>query len=125
MTLTPSQIEARLEQIEADLATRQNDFEKAAAEKYRLAREFELRHARAFVAASGSTATEKKAHATLALAAAEDNLWERMGRAEGEYEGLKAAVRTLETRSVIGMALLKSHGRNDFTPKPQWSRSAA
>lgn len=111
MALSAIEIENRLEAIEQDMAERQSAFELAAAEKHRLAREFELRQARAFLAASGDTATERKARATEALAAADDGIWERMAEAEGRYEGLKAAVRTLETRATIGMSLLKVHSR--------------
>lgn len=129
MALSAIQIEERLEQIEGDLAERQASFEDAAATKHKLAREFELRQARAYLAAAGDTATEKKARATEALAAAEDGIWERMGEAEGRYEGLKAAVRTLETRATIGMSLLKVHSREPVRtpdqPQPQWSQPRA
>jgi hypothetical protein len=127
MPLTAAQIEERLERIEADLAERQGAFEKAAADKHRLAREFELRHARAFIAASGDTATERKANATVTLAAAEDGLWAKVQEAEGKYEGLKAAMRALETRATIGMSLLKIHAREvTRVPEPErWDRRAA
>lgn len=127
MPLSSAQIEQRLEEIEADLAERQTAFEQAAADKHRLAREFELRMARAFVAAHGETATERKAHATVALAAAEDGLWEQVQTAEGRYEGLKAAMRALETRATIGMSLLKVHSREPSRvpdSQPAWSRAA-
>ena len=124
MSLSYSQIIERLEEIEADLGERQNEYEAAADDVRRLAREFQLREAHAFMAAKGDTATERKAKATIALAAAEDGIWERMGAAEGRYEGLRAAVRVLEQRGTIGMSLLKAQTR-EAGPQPQWSRKAA
>lgn len=108
MTVTYEQIQRRLEEIEQDLAIRQADFEVAANEKHRLVRDFELRHARAYLAAAGATATEKKARALEALAASDDGIYEKLMDAEGRYEGLKAAIRTLETRASIGQSLLRS-----------------
>jgi hypothetical protein len=128
MPLTAAQIEERLERIEADLADRQGRFEEAAAEKHRMAREYELRHAIAFLAATGATATERKARAIEALAAAADGIYTRNMEAEGEYEGLKAAMRALEIRATVGMSLLKVHAREvSRVPdsQPSWSGRAA
>lgn len=107
MSLSAIQIENRLEQIERDLGERQEPYATAAEDMHKLAREYEERHARAFIAAQGDTATEKKARAVEALAAAEDGIWTRLAEAEGAYEGQRAAVKVLETRATIGMSLLK------------------
>lgn len=109
--MTPDAIMTRLEEIEQDLATRQNEYEAAAEDKHKLVRDYELRIARASLQARGDTATEKKWRALEAIAAANDGLYEKLTVAEGKYEGLKAAVRVLETRATIGQSLLKAHGR--------------
>jgi hypothetical protein len=118
--VTYGQIIDRLSAIEADLEERQGAYEQAAEDKHRLVRDYELRFARAFMAAEGKTATERKAQATLAVAAAEDDLYARLLDAEGRYEGLKAAIRVLEQRAMIGMSLSKSQTR-ESGPSPQWS----
>jgi hypothetical protein len=118
MALSYVQITDRLEQIEADLGERQTEFSKAAEDYHRLVRDYELRHARAMQVASGGTATEKKAQATIAVAASDDDLYARFLAAEGAYEGARAAVRVLETRAMIGMALLKSHAREPVVEPP-------
>lgn len=102
--LTPAQIEERLQELEQDLAVRQNAYESAAEKWYRKLREREYQHAVEFMRAAGATVTERKEQArelTALLGITE----------ESEYEGLKAAIRVMETRATIGMALLKSVGR--------------
>jgi hypothetical protein len=49
MTLTPAQIELRLQELEQDLAARQNLYEKAAENWYRVLRDREHRHAVEFM----------------------------------------------------------------------------
>jgi hypothetical protein len=101
--LTPAQIEERLEEIERDLAMRQPLYEQAAEKWHRVSRDREYKHALAFMEAQGN-ATERREHAKLASSL--------IGVAEeAEYEGLKAAIKVMETRSMIGMALLKAAGR--------------
>ena len=106
--MEPLQIVKRLEDIEADLAERQEAFEAAAGDCHRLARDYELRLARVSLESKASTATEKKWRALDAVAASDDGLFEKFKDAEGRYEALKAAVRVLEQRATIGMALLKA-----------------
>jgi hypothetical protein len=108
VSLTLEQIQGRLEQIEDDLGHRQHDFEQAAEDFHKLTRDFELRLARAKVASSGKTQTERKDTALIAIAASDDDLYERLKTAEGRYEGLKAAVRVMETRTSIGQSLLRN-----------------
>lgn len=99
--LTLAQIEARLEEIERDLGDRQNAYENAAENWFRKLREREYRFAVEFMRASGETVTERREQArelTALLGLTE----------EAEYEGLKAAIRVMEQRAIIGMALLKS-----------------
>jgi hypothetical protein len=109
--MEPLQIVKRLEDIEADLEARQTDFEIAAGDCHRLARDYELRLARVSLQTRADTATEKKWRAIDAVAASEDGLYENFKDAEGRYEALKAAVRVLEQRATIGMALLKAASR--------------
>lgn len=106
----PAAIMARLAEIENDLATRQNDLESAADDRARLIRDWEKRLALSTARAQGGDANARK-QAALVLAAEQDDLYERLTDAEGRYAGLAAVVRVLDTRSTIGMALLKSHGR--------------
>lgn len=99
--LTPAQIEQRLQELEEDLALRQGAYESAAEKWYRKLREREYQHAVEFMRASGDTVTERKEQArevTSLIGITE----------EAEYEGLKAAIRVMEQRAMIGMALLRS-----------------
>jgi cell division protein FtsB len=110
MGLSPVQIMERLEAIEHDLETRQEEYEQAAEDRHKLVRDFEMRIARGSLAAHGSTATEKKWRA-METVAVNDDLYTRLTEAEGKYEGLKAVVRVLEQRASIGQSLLRAHGR--------------
>lgn len=99
--LTPIQIEERLQDIERDLGNRQNLYAEAAEKWHRILRDREHKHALAFVGSKAPTTTERREIAKL-----ETSL---IGQAEeAEYEGLKAAIKVMETRAMIGMALLKS-----------------
>jgi hypothetical protein len=103
MTLTPAQIEERLQGIERDLALRGPLYEQAAENWYRVLRDREHKHAIEFMRAEGNT-TERRERAKQETAL--------IGMVEeAEYEGLRAAIKVMETRAMIGMALLKSAGR--------------
>jgi len=105
VVLSPAQIIERLEAIDQDLQTRQNEFEEAAEAWTRKKREKELSWARAYMSASGKEVTTRKAAAKLES--------ENVGlEEEAKYEGLKAVMDVLQTRSMIGMGLLKAHGRS-------------
>ena len=123
MSLTYAQIVGRLEAIEDDLAQRTEDYESAANDYHRLIRDWELRLAQTMMTVEGNTATEKKAAALTAIAASGNPLYAELKDAEGRYHGLKAAVRTLETRATIGQSLLKATTR-ESGPSPQWSAAA-
>src|ERR1700744_2071666 len=100
---SPAAVQARLNEIEADLAAKQNELEAVAVDWFRAKRDREKRHAEAFMV-HGGTVAERKAQADLAV--------EAVGvEEEGTFEGLKAVVRVLDTRAAIGMALLKAQGR--------------
>jgi hypothetical protein len=105
--LTPAQIIERLEAIERDLAERQGEFERVSEDWARAKREKELAWARAYTLAgrdNKTPVTDKKAAAIEAS--------ELIGLdAEARYTGLNKVIEVLGTRSMIGMALLKSHGR--------------
>lgn len=101
---SPAVVMLRLQDIEQDLATRQNQLEDAALGWFRAKRDKEHKHAVVFIGAQGTVAERTQ------QAAREASL---IGREEEAlYEALRAVVRTLETRSTIGMALLKSQARN-------------
>ena len=100
MTLTPAQIEERLQDIERDLAIRGPAYENAAEKWYRVLRDREHKHATEFMKADGNTTErrEKAKQETALIGMVE----------EAEYEGLRAAIKVMETRAMIGMALLRS-----------------
>jgi hypothetical protein len=105
VSLTPGQIVGRLEEIEEDLATRQADGSKAAEAFHRVKRDFEMAYAKKFMDSTG-TVTERKLKAIVAMEG--DPLYNELKVAEGSYEGWKAAMRTLETRTSIGQSLLRA-----------------
>lgn len=96
----PAAVMARLEEIERDLALRQGTLEAAALAWFRVKRDREHQRAVAFIRAEGSVA-ERNARADIEVA--------DLGRSEeAEWEAVRAVCRVLDTRSTIGMALLKS-----------------
>lgn len=100
----PAAVVARLEEIERDLAVRQNALESAGMAWFRRKRDREHAFAVAFLSAEGTVAERK------AIADRETSL---IGKdEEAEWEALSRVVRVLETRANIGMALLKSQGRS-------------
>lgn len=104
MTLEPAEIEQRLQDLERDLGDRQNAYASAAEKSSRVCRKREHQHAVEFMKASGGTVTERKEQAreqTSLIGIHE----------EAEYEGLRAAIKVMETRSMILMSLLRSAGR--------------
>lgn len=104
MTLTaPASVIDRLEEIDQDLAKRQNSFEAAAFAWFRAKRDREKRRAIEFLSAQGTVA-ERSAIA--------DRETATMGALEeAEFEAIKAVVRVLETRASIGQSVLRSQGR--------------
>lgn len=110
-TLTsPGQVIARLDEIERDLAERQNDYERAADEKARLSRDWEKRFAICMKKVTGPNEAARKAHAFVA-AVEQDDLFERLTDAEARYDALRVVVKVLEDRSTIGMSILRAQGR--------------
>lgn len=107
MTVTldaPAAVIERLDEIDRDLALRQNLLEAAALTYYRAKRDREHNRAIAFLSSEGTVA-ERNALADKATALdARD--------AEAEYEALRAVVRVLETRASIGQSILKAQGRS-------------
>jgi hypothetical protein len=104
MTLNdPGNVMARLEDIENDLAVRQNAWESAARRWFGIQGDLRKDWATAFLTADGN-ATEKRAAADQAMAG-------RGGHEQAEYEAIRAVVKVLETRATIGMSILKAQGR--------------
>lgn len=102
--LEPFQIIERLEEIEEDLAKRQNVLESAAERWFKAKRDREKKRAIAFLSAQGTVA-ERQAIA--------DRETATDGKAEeAEYEAVRAVVRVLETRASIGQTLARTNGRN-------------
>lgn len=99
----PGAVQARLNEIETDLADRQNEYEHAALEYFGAKRLKEKARAEAFLKAEGTVAERSaKADRETALMGMED---------EARYEGLKGVVRVLDTRAAIGMSILRAQGR--------------
>jgi hypothetical protein len=92
-----------LEEIERDLANRQNLLEDAALKWFRAKRDREHAYATAYMKAEG-TVDARRSQAALesCRVGAED---------EALFEALKAVCRVLDTRATIGMALLKTQSR--------------
>jgi hypothetical protein len=106
----PGRLQARLIEIEEDLASRVNEYEAAAGDRARLIREWEKNFAVARVKAKGTDADARKAAALVAAADAND-VYTRLQEAEGQYEAAKVAVNVLTTRASIGQSILRSQGR--------------
>jgi hypothetical protein len=102
----PGAVLAKLEQIDADLAQRQNEIEAAAEAWFTAKREKERDWAEAYVTATGPVPA-RKAYADRAT-------WNVGLECEARYEALKAVVRVLETRASINQSLLKSQERASF-----------
>jgi D-alanine-D-alanine ligase-like ATP-grasp enzyme len=99
----PASVQARLEEIDRELAVKQNDAEAAAMDYYRCKRTAQKQRAEAFLTAEGSVAQRN---------AIADRDTSHIGMLEeGRWEGLKAVVRTLDTRAAIGMSLLRAQSR--------------
>ena len=99
----PGIVLKRLEEIDAELAERQNKYEQAAWNWFRAKRDRERARAEAFLTAQGSVA-ERNAHADAETALQGLD-------AEARYEALKAVIRVLETRASIAQSVLRSQQR--------------
>jgi hypothetical protein len=101
----PAAILRTLQEIETDLANRQNEFSKAAGDRARLVREVEYEQAVAFAKAPGNT-TEKRERAKVAVG--ESQAYKDLTAAEATYDAAKAAIGVMETRVSISQSLLKA-----------------
>lgn len=104
----PAAILRTLQEIEEDLANRQNDFSKAAGDRARLEREVEYAEAVAYQRAkvTGGNTTDARAAAKAAVGNSQE--WKDLTAAESTYDACKAAIGVMETRVSIGQSLLKS-----------------
>ncbi len=101
----PIAVQQTLEEIERDLAKRQNFYEDAARQWFSAQREIRRLTATALLSSGRDSVTEKKAEGELAAYDVEN------AAAEAEYEALRAVVKVLEVRATILMSLAKSQGR--------------
>ncbi len=105
MTLSsPALVHERLEALDNDLATFQNEVEQAALDWFRQKRLREKAHASAFLTAKGSIAAR---HAVAEVETATQGMDE-----EAAWEAKRHLLKVLETRSNVAMAILKSQGRS-------------
>lgn len=100
---SPAEVQERLNSIDTDLATRQNELETAAFLWFRQKREREKQRAEAFLKASGTVAERN--------AIAEKQTAEVGSDSEAAYEAQRAVVRVLDTRAAIGMSILRAQSR--------------
>jgi len=99
----PHLVMARLQEIERDLALRQNVYEQAAMKWFRAKRERDRERALAFLQATGTVAERNAiADRDTAMIGADE---------EAEYEAVRAVVRTLDARASIGQSILRAQGR--------------
>jgi hypothetical protein len=106
-----AQVMATLEEIERDLAERQNEHEQVARDKTSLIRDWDYRLALHLARATGSDAHSRKAKALVA-AIEQDDLYDRLKAAESSYAALQTVTKTIESRAMVAMAILKAHGRS-------------
>jgi hypothetical protein len=100
---TPQAVQERLEELDNDLALLQNSIEDAAMAHFRTKRDREKQKALAFLAAKG-TDFARRAQAEMAVA--------DVGREEeGKWEALRAVLKTLEARAMVGDSILKAQSR--------------
>ena len=99
----PARVIARLEEIERDLAVRQNALEAAAYSWFQAKRDREHERAVIFMRSAGTVA-ERQAQADIETAMSGK-------QEEAEWEALKAVVRTLEARASIGQSILRAQSR--------------
>lgn len=122
----PASVMHALMEIEGQLGVKQPFYEQAADDLARAKRDFDLRLARALVVAEGTSEKVRQANALIAVAAADDKVYERLADAEARHSAVKAVVSSLSDRAMIGMAVLKSlnqEARRDL-PALQWSQVA-
>lgn len=105
MTLsTPVQVIDRLEEIENELAEKQNLYEEVAHKWFLAKREREHKYAIEFRKAEGTVAERSAwANEVTALIGSEH---------EAMYEALKAKVKLLEARATIGQSILRAQSRS-------------
>ena len=102
--MTFAQIQARLEEIDADLLTRTPKLERAAKDYFTVKRDYERAKSEAYLKTTG-TVGEREAATVLALWKAD--AYKSLVVAEADYEAQKAVIRVLETRASIGQSLLR------------------
>ncbi len=99
----PAGVIDRLEAIEGELATTQNEYEAAAREWFRMRRDRAHAEAQAYVRAEGTDTARRLA----GKAAGMEVGWEQ----EGRYDILKRKLQTLGDRATIGQSLLRAQSR--------------
>lgn len=104
----PAAILARLGEIEADLASRQNEFAEAARKKHHLIREVEYEEAKEYQRAKLEGAGPMDAKQFAKAQVGESQIYKDLTAAEAAYEAGKAAVNVLSTRASIGQTLLRT-----------------
>ena len=106
--MNPTEIMARLETLESDLAERQESLETAAFLFYKNKRLVEQKLAELRLLSAGKNQLETQDNALLKLIKSEDKqLYADWITAEATYESQKLVTRVIETRVSIGQSLLR------------------
>ncbi len=100
---TPTSVIDRLEEIDHELAIRQNLYEEAARAWYTMLGTVTKNKAIEFRKAEGNSTERREA--------ANEIHGEDGSREQAEFEALRAVIKVLEARAMVGMAILKSQGR--------------
>ena len=102
---SPSEVQDRLEALDAELGLRLNALEKAAFQWFQIKPQRDKLWAQTYVAFNGAAHLRKVAADGRV---AEEVAW---AEAEGLYESLKVVVRGLETKASIGQSILRAQSR--------------
>ena len=122
--MTYAQVKERLEEIEADLAERQVEYEAVAEARLRQVREWEYVWAKVYAATDKDAKVDDRKYDTLlTIAVKNPGLRQEWIDAEARYDALKAAIKVLESRASIGQSLLRSLVQEGDRPQPAWSNS--
>ncbi len=97
----------QLEQAEADMRARPEEYAIAAGDVKRLTRDWDLVLAKELVKAAGGSADIRKANALIA-ASSHGELYAQLADAEASFEALKVVMHTLDKRAMAMQSLLKA-----------------
>ena len=107
---SPQQVMARLDDLESEMATAQNELEDAAMTYFKLKHEWNRRMAIALRKAEGANAGVRESNALIEVTT-DDVFYMNFVAAEATYEALKLSQRSRADRASIGQSILRAQGR--------------